>query len=491
MAELPEQSVYKFNQKALKIELKAALIIQNQLQALTQDMVIHYPSDGSKALQTKIHEIAGQAINEMIRAESKEAFNAQRKRLEKLLKQLQVKLALDGDLDKALEDYRFYQQPLRILRDSSIAKKMPFDNFTKLFSNHPEYAEWKEKLEKLQNLNDDEFDNYRHSLMADLLIKQQEKDLSNLASLALIKQNLQTMSQARLSYLPEVNDRKEIFKDLAWILAGGLLLTAASVLGLAFPVLVIPGIVLGAVVLGYGIIDFSKQNAELLAEVYGEELGERALGKELADELIDFEGKFPGFEKGKFLEQQAKNTQHLSSEKKLLRGLGYSIAFAGLALGFAGLFAAIPGIGIPVAGLIAITVLAATVTLLATALWGYKVAREQEKLNTVNKEVEEQLHVDEAFVANTDLGPRKDEGLSSSAKIFLRELEAKKQGVESLENISTEVFDEDLEPSPTKQQGQKNEPKPMPDVAEDKPLVKEDDDDDSEGESPPSSTAVR
>lgn len=482
MAQNLNQSVHHFNQEALKKELTAALIIQNQLHALTEDMVVQYPSSKeSKALQSKIHTAAEQAIEGMLHAETKEIFIAHQRRLDHLVAHLQKKLALWGDLDKALLEYRFTLQIQRLLHDMTIENKAEDQKLPEWFSKHQYYDSWKKKLEDLRGLSDAEaFDNYKKELQDNLMLMQSQQNLANLASLALIKQNSRTLSDIRFSYLPETNDRKEIFTDLAWIATGAVLVTVAAVLGFAFPALLIPGIVIGAAVLGYGAFDFARENVELLSELQGNEIGERVVAKDTAKELEALEHQIPGFEKGKFLERQGLQVKEWSTEKKIQRGLGYSIAFAGLALGVAGLLAVIPGVGIPLAGLIAITVLAATVCVLATALWGYKVAREQEKLNAEEKGVKEEMAADERMISEADLGLHKDSQLSSSAKIILHELDASKQNIENLEvlkiNTEEDEFDDITEKSNPKAQPEE------PTVVSEQPAGHGKDEGDEEGE---------
>lgn len=436
MAQDLDEDIRQFNQQALKQELTTALIIHNQLVAITEDIAANYHSDQTQELQKRILDIAGQSLKGMLHADSTEAFIIHQNRLTRLLTNIKEKLALEGEFDQALEDYRFFHHIHRVLRNATLKTgKDILDDLPLWFKNHPYYKHWQEKLVELtEQEKAAAFESYKKGLIEELFIKESYQDLANLASLSLIEKNARLLAELRLSYLKEASNRKKLFTDLGWMGLGVLLVAAATVLGLAFPLLIVPGFVVGAAVLGYGVIDFSKESANLYSEIYNRQLGEREISAETLVELQRLEKQIDGFEVEQFIANQELLAEQWSTEKKWMKGAGYAASFAGFALAFAGLAFLIPGIGVPVAAVLIVTVLAAVITAVAALLIGVRIRRERQELQKHQEEVDKQTESDDRLLAEVDLEMLKpSESLRNSfTVVFKKEQEANAREVKKL-----------------------------------------------------------
>lgn len=430
------EEIHKFNQQALKQEFTAALIIHNQLIAITEDMAANYRSDQTQELQKKILAIAEQSIKGMLHANSKEVFIMQQNRLIRLLKNIKEKLTLEGDFDQALEDYRFFHHLHRTLRNVTLKTNQDMhSDLSPWFQRHPYYGNWREKLVQLaEQEKAAAFESYKKKLLEELLIKESYQDLANLASLALIEKNTRLLADLRLSYLEEVNNQKKLFTDLAWMGLGVLLIAAATVLGLAFPLLLIPGFIVGAAVLGYGVIDFAKESANFYSEIHNKQVGDRAASAETIVELQTLEKQISGFDTEQFIASQELMAEQWSTEERWIKGAGYAASFAGFALAFAGFAFLIPGIGVPVAAVLIVTVLAAVVVALAALLIAVKIMRERKELQHLQQEVDKHIENDELMLAQVDLEMLKpSELLKNSFTVVLeKEQEANVREVKKL-----------------------------------------------------------
>jgi hypothetical protein len=473
MAKQPKlnESIHEFNQDILARELTAALIIKNQLRALTDDLLKN--EDITAELKEKIHASADKTIKAMLEAESKEIFIIHRSKFVQLLVDLKERFSLQGDLDKALKDYRAYLEIQRLLHDMTPEKQEPVAQW---FLDHPEYKDWQDKLNQVKK--SDDFDLYKNELMAQLIVLQPQENLANLASLSRINQYDRILSDTRLSYLKEATNSRKILIDLVWIVGGILLGGAGAVLGFAFPALVIPGIAIGAAALGHGAFDFVKTNGSFWSRISVAELGEREISFQTKSKI---QLKFPDFKEEEFLTYQDLRKQNWLTQRNWQRGIGYAVAFAGFIFALAGLIAALPAIGIPMAAVIAITAVGIAVTVIALGVWGYKVASDKEKLDAVRQEVDEQIVADKMMISDS-LGLHKEDKLSSSAKMFLdskRLIEEEEQNLKSIEivKLDPELFKEKPEPKP--ESAKKSEEKKEKDLAKD-----EDEEGEGEAKSP-------
>ncbi|MBA3536251.1 MAG: SdpI family protein [Tatlockia sp.] len=460
MAKQPKlnDSIHEFNQDILGRELTAALIIKNQLRALTDDLLNNQHI--TEEVKVKVLASADKTIKAMLDAESKEIFIIHRRKFVQLLVNLKEKFSLQGDLDKALKDYRAYLEIHRILQDMTPEKQA---NLPRWFLDHPEYKDWQEKLNQVKK--SDDFDFFKNELMAQLILVQPQENLANLASLSRINQYDRILSDTRLSYLKEATNNRKILIDLVWIVGGILLGGAGAVLGFAFPALVIPGIAIGAAALGHGTIDFIKTNGSLWSKMSLAELGDREISFQTKSKI---QHKFPDFKVEEFLTYQEQRKQNWLSERNWQRGLGYAVAFAGFLFALAGLIAALPAIGIPLAGVIAITAVGFAITVIALGVWGYKVASDKEKLDAVRKEVDEGVVADTTMISDS-ISMHKEDKLSSNAKMFLeskRLLEEEQnlqseeeQNLQSIEivKLDPELFQDKPELKPEKQREGKKE----------------------------------
>lgn len=436
MAQHLTEEIYQFNQQALQQELTAALIIHDQLVAITEDIAANYHSDQTQELQKRILDIAGQSLKGMLHADSTETFIMHQHRLTRLLTTIKEKLALEGDFDQALEDYRFFHHIHRVLRNATLKTgKDLLGDLPLWFKSHSYYKYWQEKLVQL-TLQEKaaDFESYKKRLIEELFIKESYQDLANIASLALIEKNTRLLAELRLSYLEDAKSRKKLFTDLGWMGLGVLLVAAATVLGLAFPLLIVPGFVVGAAVLGYGVIDFSKESANLYSEIYNRPLGDREISAETRVELRHLEKQIDGFEVEQFIANQDLLAEQWSTEKKWMKGAGYAASFAGFALAFAGLAFLIPGVGVPIAAVLIVTVLAAVITAVATLLIGVKIMQERQELQKRQEEVDKQIESDDRLLAEVDLEMLKpSESLRNSfTVVFEKEQEANRREVKKL-----------------------------------------------------------
>jgi hypothetical protein len=362
-----QQAILQFNQDALKKELTAALIIQDQFHALTEEMAELYHSKATEELKKRVDNSVKEAIKGMLQAESAEIFRIHHHRLQQLWLWMLKKLAVLTELDaeKVLYNYIYI---------SYLRRKISTEN-------EEEKKELMLQLIKEKNQN--------------------ESELPTLASFALIQENLQIMKNIR-SYLPEAKDQKKLLSSLTW-LGIGILLTILSVsLGFAIPTLLV-GLVLGSISMVYGMMDFVQESIELHSEVSSLELGKRTLSQDTIRECKEVEKEIAGLTEDRtFLEQQELSEKHWSTEKKWIRGLEYAVGFTGVALAGLGLAFLFP-IGIPLAALIVVAALSIVVTAFTVALWTNKVVSEQNKLKELQQQVGEELKTDEEMINKTTL----------------------------------------------------------------------------------------
>ncbi|MDI9819375.1 MULTISPECIES: hypothetical protein [unclassified Legionella] len=423
------EKIELFNRAALERELTVATNIYHQIHAITQDIVDNYrPTNEAVALQKNLLLIAKEAMQGMLGADSKETFLMHQKRLDQLIASLKNHLDLQGDLNNLLDKYRFFNKLHQFLQQVNL------DNRTKLtealpawFKKHALFKDWNEELDLLVNQSDKtKFESHRNAWIKALLEKESYQNLANFASMALVEQNTRLLADSRLSYLKEANSHKKLLKDVAWMGGGVLLIAAAAVLGLAFPPLVIPGLVLGAAVLGYGAVDFSKESAELYSEFKTKELGAR--------EFANIHDKANG------------NKKPHPGEAKWIKGAGYAASFAGLGLAMAALALIIPGIGIPLAAVIAVTVASLAIAGVTAGILGFKTYHEQKSLQTEQAKVDRQITEDAIVFKKIDEMEVRHH-LSSMAKVMKIEMEESKQSLAMKPSIKPLVPEEEDEES--------------------------------------------
>ncbi|WED42110.1 hypothetical protein [Legionella cardiaca] len=400
MAKNLNQSIESFNQEALRLELTAALIIEHQIKAITNDLIDKNSSAETKQLQQKILIAVQESIKGMLHADSKEIFLLQQQRFNQLMTNLKAKLALEGDLEKPLEDFRFFHYLHGLLLEVTTNEVKSLQDLPAWFVEHPYFEQWRKQLDSLKNETDPkQFEAQRTLLIEDLLIRESYQDLANLASVTLIEQNAQLLADTRLSYLKETDRRKKLLTDVLWMGLGTLLVVGAAVLSIAFPPLIIPGLVLGAAVLGYGAIDFAKQSAGLYEEFHAKSLGERQVSPATMEEVEQLESILNDPAKSDFVGRQQLDKKYWSTEEKWVKGAGYVASLTGFALAIAAFALIVPGVGVPIAAVIAVAALSLAVAAFAGGLLGFKIFREQQHQQKMQSQIEEKMTNDEEMVA--------------------------------------------------------------------------------------------
>ncbi|KTC81616.1 EI24 domain-containing protein [Legionella brunensis] len=404
MAQNLDQEIEDFNQEALKRELAAVLIIEHQLHAITDDIIAKNPSEEAKQLQSKILIATQESLRAMLNAESREIFLIQQKRFNQLITNLKERLVLDEDLESILEDYRFFNHLLQFLRDATIANTKELnENLPSWFKDHSYYPHWKVELDFLEKESNPRiYDAHKKILIEDLVANESYQDLANMISMSLIEQNNQLLADTRLSYLKETNNRKKLLIDIAWIGVGALLVATAAVLGLAFPPLIIPGLVLGAVVLGYGAVDFVKQSTDLYRGSQELSLGERKIAPDTLAEIEALENTLHDPAKSNFIARQLLEKKHWSREANLIKGAGYTASIAGFVLAITALALIIPGVGVPIAAVIVVTALSLAVAVFAASLLAVRVFREQQHQQNLNTHIDEKIADDEKIMTEVE-----------------------------------------------------------------------------------------
>lgn len=428
-----------------KQELTAALIIRNQLKAILNDSSSQCKSPAAKQAVKQLQERIDDSLVALLHAKSRGEYQLQQKRFNLLLEQFKEVMQLEGDMELALKDFRFFHHVHQTLKQATFATRESLvDVFAEKFQDDPDFDLWCRHFATLQTLSADQFEAQKKALLDGLVAETTYLDLGNLAAMGLIERNAKILADTRLIYLKETNDRKSLLKDIGWIGLGIGLVTAAAVLAIAFPVLAVPGIVVGSIVMGYGIIDFAKESVELYSELTEEEKG--GLSPDAEDELKNLENDIADMDVDGFLQKQPHAHHAWSSEKKWVRGLGFSASFAGFALGIVALAFVLPGVAVPAAAVIAVTAVAVGIAALAGAVLGYKVASEQKKL----KEAEQTLQQDilhDAQVLDNVSDHLLDTSFSSDARMSqrLQSAPAKKPALAPADHAANLDEDEDDE----------------------------------------------
>ncbi|KTC99445.1 hypothetical protein [Legionella erythra] len=428
-----------------KQELTAALIIRNQLKAILNDSSSQCKSPAAKQAVKQLHEQIDEGLVALLHAKSREEYRLQQKRFNRLLEQFKEVMRLEGDMELALKDFRFFHHVHQTLKQATFANRETLiDVFSEKFQDDPDFDLWRRHFATLQTLPVDQFETQKHALLDGLVVETTYLDLGNLAAMGLIERNAQILADTRLTYLKETNNRKSLLKDIGWIGLGIGLVTAAAVLAIAFPVLAVPGIVVGSIVMGYGIIDFAKESVELYSELTEEEKG--GLSPDAEDELKSLENDIEDMDVDGFLQKQPHAHHAWSSEKKWVKGLGYAASFAGFALGIVALAFVLPGVAVPAAAIIAVTAVAVGIAALAGAVLGYKVFSEQKKLKDAEQTLQQDiLHDTEALDNVSD--HLLDASFSSDARMSqrLQSAPAKKTALAPADRAANLDEDEDDE----------------------------------------------
>ncbi|KTD50145.1 hypothetical protein Lqui_1470 [Legionella quinlivanii] len=410
----------KLQEQQLQTELSAAAVIKEQLTAVTDDFMRKYEDEGARQFAKAAHSSTDNALEGMLKARTADDFLLHEKRLSALLKTLKKKSDLPDNLDDSLTNYRFYRYLMSLLgalhthNSDTILARQP-----QWFCEHPSHDEWEQRLNQLKHLkNENELEITKGKLFEEVLKKDAGMDLANLASLAVIERQVRAFSKQRLSELKPNKRWKHFLQDAAWMGLGLGLVITSSVLGLAFPFLAIPGIVLGAAVVGYSVIDFIKQSKEVYSQLYPEDKSALVTQEFIENLEKEYGESLPDVDFKALVKQQLADDKKWSLEKTLVIGLGYGSSATGLALAVAGMAFLFPGLGVPLAVIIAVTVTALAVISFSSVLLGFKTYRENAEYNARQSEMKQSIIEDNQLISAISLSPVDKSEPSSTAKLF-------------------------------------------------------------------------
>lgn len=436
-----------FNQEALARELTSALIIRHQMQAIMDDIYQRQPTEDVKESTDKIIQAVDDTLKDILKADSHEIVQQHIQRMQSLVKQFRIKLGDEEGghalLPESLAEHRFLNVLLRTTRQTDyrnaneILNKLP--DWCQDPQAYPALKIWIKRLETLsESTSEHAYLEDREKLVTDLINELSKPNLANLASLSLVEENVRLLKQTRQTYLKSTNKRRDLLQDAGWVSLGAGLVVAASVLSFAFPALLLPGIVVGAVALGYGVIDFAKTNKEIYDEHKPQKLGSRTLAKKMQTQLKELGESLNDFDVDDFLKKKQLDEAHASDEEKNLSGISFGISFSGVALAVAGFAVVIPGVGAPLALLIALAVASLVVAGSAYGFLSHKNTIKQKELTHIAQEQEAKAVQDKKEV---DALPDQEQcqiSLSSTAAIIKAEMAS--QHLKELPSITS--FDE-------------------------------------------------
>lgn len=421
----------QFNQEALHRELTSALIIRHQMQAIMGDIYERQPTEDVKQSTDKIIVAVDDILKSMLKADSQEVVQHHTQRMQSLLKQVRTKLGEEeGDsalLSTSLADYRFLQVLVRTIRKTdfenakNILEQLPA--WCKDAQTYPAFNTWKKSLEELSHMSSEPaYQEHKEKILTHIVNELSKPNVANLASLSLVQENVRRLTETRQTYLKSSNKQRDLLQDAGWVSLGAGLVIAGSVLSFAFPALLLPGIVVGAVALGYGVMDFAKTNKEIYDERKTQKLGRGTLAEKTRAKLKELGESLSDFDVDDFLKKKQLDEAHASDEEKNLSGISFGISFSGVALAAAGLAVVIPGVGAPLALLIALAVASSVVAGSAYGFLNHKNTIKQKELTHIAQEQEGKAAQDKKEV---DALPDQEQyqiSLSSTAAIIKAEM---------------------------------------------------------------------
>ncbi|WP_133130453.1 hypothetical protein [Legionella yabuuchiae] len=215
-----------------------------------------------------------------------------------------------------------------------------------------------------------------------------------------VREYLKELSETRNTYLNKANNKRRLFLDAGWMSAGVGLIVAASVLAIAFPWLLVPGIVIGAAILGYGTVDFSKATAELYMESKYPELGERTLSEERKSKLQALEQEMKDFSVTSLIAEHQHQQNKERQEKRFFSRLGTGLSFTGLLLAFTSLAVIfVPVLAIPIVGVVLLAVASVATAIAAVSVLAAAHNKEKLLLKQAELEFEQATRNDEALIS--------------------------------------------------------------------------------------------
>ncbi|GGI76035.1 hypothetical protein [Legionella impletisoli] len=260
-------------------------------------------------------------------------------------------------------------------------------------------------------------------------------------SIEKVSDYLNELSETRASYLNKANDKKKLFLDAGWMGAGVGLIVVASILAIAFPWLLIPGIVLGGIVLGYGTFDFSKTASELYMETEYPKLGERTIGKDTPS--LELERDMEGFSFSSLITEHQHQEEKKHQEKRFYSRLVTGLSFTGFLLAFASLAVVlIPALAIPVVGVVLLAAASIVTAIAAVTTLGLAHNKEKQALKESKLMLEKETHIDEMQILEVgqSLIP------ADNAAILLKKQSEEHftEGGPSIRNVESSSFLSDL-----------------------------------------------
>lgn len=448
------QEISQFNQDVLGFELNSAFIIEAQLKAVLEDLKSkHKMNEGTQIrLQENINEI----LKDLLYSSTQEQYMVHQERLNQIINSINLILNNETDLQQILSYHRFYNYLKRFLDEAQSNSSESF-NLIKApwFQEHPLYPMWSNYLENLQRVDDLNHFNENKIKLLQLVNEKSPKPTDNVLSMALVAQNVEFLKNSRLSYLESPNSIKKLASDLGWVGLGVSLLLASTLATLLFPPVGIAGLILGGISLGYGVVDYGKQTAEIYSKARIVQLGERSQNELV--QLIEQQDPFLK-EKQEFILRQS-NPQALSErENKWIRGASYALSIGAIMLGIAGIVTVIPGIGIPIAVGFALAAVSIVMIGAVVSLVGRRLYQDRKELNILRKEVDKKIKKDYELLERV--------GLEDSDKYMETHLHTNHEQIKNTNSYTNQVKSHPLFTKPKKKE------------------EKEEEEEDTEGESP-------
>ena len=189
-----------------------------------------------------------------------------------------------------------------------------------------------------------------------------------------------------------VRDLKKIGMELSWVSLGVLFMTASTVLGIAFPPLLIPGIVIGAIVVAYSVLDVSIKIKHLRAR---------------SSHQRELEGA--ATRPANKSEQQ---------EQQSLKSMQHAMAFVGLALAVVTLIFVMPMVVVPMAAVATALVTALLISVVVAGSTWYKTLQKNKNAMQVSAQVRTKINDDKAQLASQAARDLFSEPISSEGRIL-------------------------------------------------------------------------
>jgi hypothetical protein len=179
------------------------------------------------------------------------------------------------------------------------------------------------------------------------------------------------------------------------------LVTAAAVISLAFPPLIIPGLAVAGAVVIYGVTDLAKKGRALKKQLIAGCLADRGVNEKTNESIRDFE-KQPhehphllGNKGDQMKEGQAK-------ENKKIKQYAFGLSSVSLMVGIAAVAVALPMVAAPIGAVIALVALSSALVVFTGVLFGYKRYKDKKNTKEVQSEVARKIENDDKIFS--DLG---------------------------------------------------------------------------------------